>query len=91
MCWGGGGNVTFPGIGLSRGIPLSLILVCTSGHREVACSDGHGDACCTIDGCVGRAPWNTRLQSGSCCSNLDESRRINIVLWMLMYNQPESR
>ena len=28
---GGGGNVTFPGIGLSRGIPLSLILVCTSG------------------------------------------------------------
>ena len=28
---GGGGDVTFPGIGLSRGIPLSLILVCTSG------------------------------------------------------------
>ena len=27
LCWGGGGNVTFPGIGLSRGIPLSLILV----------------------------------------------------------------
>ena len=31
MLGGGGGNVTFPGIGLSRGIPLSLILVCTSG------------------------------------------------------------
>ena len=28
---GGGGNVTFPGIGLTRGVPLSLILVCTSG------------------------------------------------------------
>ena len=26
--------MTFPGIGLSRGIPLSLILVCTSGATE---------------------------------------------------------
>ena len=34
LCWGGGGNVTFPGIGLSRGIPLSLILVCTSGPQR---------------------------------------------------------
>ena len=31
-----------------------------------------------------------RLQSPSLCSNLDDSRRINIVLWMLMYNQPKS-
>ena len=34
MLGGGGGNVTFPGIGLSRGIPLSLILVCTSGPQR---------------------------------------------------------
>ena len=34
LCWGGGGNVTFPGIRLSRGIPLSLILVCTSGPQR---------------------------------------------------------
>ena len=40
---GGGGSVvivrigiyvTFPGIGLSRGIPVSLILVCTSGPQR---------------------------------------------------------
>ena len=34
VCAGGGGNVTFPGIGLSRRIPLSLILVCTSGPQR---------------------------------------------------------
>ena len=34
LCWGGGGNVTFPGIGFSRGIPVSLILVCTSGPQR---------------------------------------------------------
>ena len=34
MLGGGGGNVTFPGIGLSRGIHLSLILVCTSGPQR---------------------------------------------------------
>ena len=82
--------VTLLGIRLSRGIHLSIMLVCTSGHREVACSDGHGGACCTIGGSVGRALWNTRLQSPSLCSNLGYARRINIVLWMLMYNQPKS-
>ena len=34
MLGGGGGNVTFLGIGLSRDIPLSLILVCTSGPQR---------------------------------------------------------
>ena len=33
----------------------------------MACSDGHGVACCTIGGSVGCAPWNTRLQSPSLC------------------------
>ena len=53
-------------------------------------SDGHGVACCTIGGSDGRALWNTRPQSPSLYSNLGYARRINIVLWMLMYNQPKS-
>ena len=57
-----GGNVTFHGIGFSRGIPLSLISVCTSGplqkwHVRMVIVI----ACCTIGGSVGRAPWNTCL------------------------------
>ena len=31
---GGGGNVTFLGVWLSHDIPLSLILVCTSGPQK---------------------------------------------------------
>ena len=34
VCAGGGGNVTFLGIRLSRGIPLSLMLACTSGPQR---------------------------------------------------------
>ena len=68
---GGGGNVTFPGIGLSRGIPLSLILVCTSGHREVACSDGHGVACCSSEvvqlAGASDAPPGTRVSNRPVC------------------------
>ena len=30
----GGVNVTFPGIGLSRGVPLSLLWVCTLGPKR---------------------------------------------------------
>ena len=37
------------------------------------------------------APSGTRVpQSPSLCSNLGYARRINIVLWMFMYNQPKS-
>ena len=79
------GAVTFPGIGLSRGIPLSLILVCTSGPPR---SGMFRWSWCR--GSVRRALWNTRPQSPSLCSNLGYARRINIVLWMLMYNQPKS-
>ena len=35
------------------------------------------------------APPVTRV-SNRPVYNLDDSRRINIVLWMLMYNQPKS-
>ena len=34
LCWGGGGNMTFLGIWFSRDIPLSLIIVCTSGPQK---------------------------------------------------------
>ena len=37
------------------------------------------------------APSGTHIpKSPSLCSNLDDSRRINVVLWMLMYNQLKS-
>ena len=56
-------DVTFHDIqGFFRGIPLSLILVCTSGplqkwHVQMVIVI----ACCIFGGSAGRAPWNTRL------------------------------
>ena len=62
MLGGGGGNVTFHGIWLSRVgsfiIEISMYFGATS---EVACSDGHGNRVFYIGGSAGRAPWDTRL------------------------------
>ena len=36
------------------------------------------------------APPGTRVSNRPVYAGVDDSRRINIVLWMFMYNQPKS-
>ena len=91
MLGGGGGNVTFPGIGFfPRNTFINNVSMYFGATEKWHVQMVMVTRIVQLAGAIGRAPWNTCLQSPSLCSNLGYARRINIVLWMLMYNQPKS-
>ena len=91
VCAGGGGNVTFPGIGLFRGIPfiinISMYFVATEKwHVQMVMVSCVVQLAGALD-----APSGTRVSNRPVYAVISVMPDVlNIVLWMLMYNQPKS-